>query len=174
MTGITRPAKLTDAPQIIEVVNPYRVNTLYSFSEEPLTTSDMLNALCMNMAHGYPYFVYENDGEVVGVISGVPFTIDLDEEFINGPKDKMLEITIAVKPSHINNVAARCLHKALLEYAEQNDVHSIWAGVIKENRPVTVNIRMLGYKYITTLDKYGKKFGQDHDLKLFQKIIKKS
>jgi RimJ/RimL family protein N-acetyltransferase len=181
MKGITREPEYSDADQIAEVVNPYRqgtatspysVNTIYSSSPEPLRRGRIKEHIATAREYGFPYFVHEVDGEIVGVLTGLPFMIELSDDILNGPVERMLEITIAVKPESINTGAGKSMHNALIEYAVNNNVHSVWAGVYEKNRSVTINLGMIGYKFVTTLKGFHKREGKSYDLHLFRKTIK--
>ena len=169
--GISRFAEEKDIPEIMEIINPYRANTLYSLSQQKHTYDYIKSILPVMKENGYPYLVHEIEGEIAGVLTGSPFRLDIDPKFINGPIEDMLEMSIAVKPSLYNSGTAPALSKALDEWSVINNIHSLWGGVIGDNRVMKLSLSMAGYKYITKIENFGKKFGEYHDMKLYQKII---
>lgn len=181
MNGITRSAVSDDAEQIAKVINPYRVGeekpphdlgTIYTADTTPLELHHIRRHVIFARDYNLPYFVHEVDGEIVGVMSGMPFEIRLSDELLDGPIEHMLEITTAVKRQSINNGAGKSMHEALMTYAKDNYIHSIWAGVFNRNRNVSINLAIMGWKYVTVLEGFKIVNDKSYDLHLYRKVIK--
>jgi phosphinothricin acetyltransferase len=60
-----RPVRPTDAPAIRDIYNYYIENTVATFEEEPVTLSAMEGRI-RDITAKYPWFVWEEAGEVTG------------------------------------------------------------------------------------------------------------
>ncbi len=63
---IIRPAIPEDADTIATIYNHYILNSIATFEEEPVTSSEMLSRLEKIQISGLPWLVAEKDGVVIG------------------------------------------------------------------------------------------------------------
>lgn len=61
-----RKAKLSDAQSIVNIYNYYVKETTVTFEIDELSTKDMEERIEKTFNSGYPFIVYEEDGEVKG------------------------------------------------------------------------------------------------------------
>lgn len=164
-----RKAEYKDSMQIAEILNPLVKNTLFSYSDKEYTKNSIAQLLMYKTTVKEPYLVYEVNDNIVGIITYFPFYFNLNYEF--GPKDRMKEVTIAVKPEAQNTGIAVELNNHLIRYSVENNIHSLWAGCIDGNLDGIKFFIKNEYRYIVTIPEFKQKFGQYHDLKLFQRIL---
>ena len=176
----TRLVNSDDAEQIAKIINPYRtgeikppheLGTIMSADKNPLEVRDIRRHINFTHTHNLPYFVHEVDGDIVGILFSMPFELDLSDELLNGPRERMIEITAMVKPDSINTGAGKSMHEALMSYAKDNHIHSIWAGVFNRNRNVSINLAIMGWKYETVLENFREVDNKFFDLHLYRKFV---
>lgn len=61
-----RKAKLSDAKAIVDIYNYYIKETTVTFEIDELTSEDMAKRIEKTFENGYPFIVYEEDGEIIG------------------------------------------------------------------------------------------------------------
>lgn len=71
-TAKIRPAVLEDANAIIEIYNPYILNTTITYEYKPLTVKEMSRRMKKYMVQ-YPWLVIEKEKEVIGYAYAAPY-----------------------------------------------------------------------------------------------------
>jgi phosphinothricin acetyltransferase len=61
-----RQATPNDAKAILDVYNPYVETTTITFEEVPVTLEEMEARIAAKIEDSFPYFVYEEGGEIPG------------------------------------------------------------------------------------------------------------
>jgi L-amino acid N-acyltransferase YncA len=164
-----RKAEHKDSMQIAEILNPLVKDTLFSYSNREYTKNDIAQELMYKTSVKEPYLVYEANNSILGIITYFPFYFNFNSEF--GPENKMKEVTIAVRPEAQKTGVALELNNYLIRYSIENNIHSLWAGCINGNLAGIKFFLKNNYSYITTIPEFKQKFGQYHDLNLFQRIL---
>ena len=63
--AMIRKVRLDDAPSITNIYNPFITQTTVSFETEKVSTEQMAKRI-KEISTLYPYYVYEEDGQVLG------------------------------------------------------------------------------------------------------------
>ncbi len=66
-----RKVEIADAKAIVDIYNYYVENTAISFETEPLTVNEMAERI-KDISSKFPYFVYEKDGKIFGLLLCAP------------------------------------------------------------------------------------------------------
>lgn len=158
---ILRPATARDAPALCALWNPLIEQTATTFTTE-LKTSQ---GLCADIeARGGAFIVATEGSALLGFATYFPFR--------GGPGyARTKEHSINLSPQARGRGVGRALMTALETHAQQNGVHSLWAGISGENPAGVAFHRQIGFTEIARLPEVGFKFGRWMDLVLMQKIL---
>ncbi len=147
-----RNARPDDAWAIASIYNDYILNTTISFETETLTEEEMRERLeCI--AAEYPYFVFEDGGNVVAFC------------YAHRWKERCaysqtLETTVYVAPSHVHRGIGRQMMTKLIAECRQCGFHVLVACITAEN---VVSIKMheaMGFRQVSLFEQVGRKFGR--------------
>lgn len=109
MTAQIRPATEADLPGILAIYNYYVLHTVVSFLGQEADLAYVKAPFERARERGLPYFVADQEGEVVGYAYSSPF-----RGFMLG-YGHSVEITIFLHPSHTNKGLGAAMMKALLD-----------------------------------------------------------
>ena len=164
-----RSATYDDIPQLVSLLNDLNQNTLYSYSDVLYDNNIVNRNLTYKKINNEPYFVCVDNNKLLGFGTWFPFYFNIPDSF--GPKEKMVEITIGVHKQFRRSGVGRLINDALINYAMQNNLNSIWAGCIEGNENALNFFKKNGYKYSIVLENFKPKFGKYRDLNLLQKTV---
>lgn len=147
-----RMATLQDAARILEIYNPYILNTCITFEHDPLTLPDFVKRM-EDIIEIYPYIVYEVDGYIVGYAYTSCFN----------PRQAYAwdcSSSVYVDESYQDHGIGSTLYRTLFALCRSLGYRNIYAIVTKPN-PISLAFhKSLGYKLEGEFDKAGFKFGQ--------------
>ena len=157
---IVRPAELSDADAISDILNHYIRETTITFKP---TEYDRAATEAM-IGNALGFFVIEEDGRIVGFASY--------GQFRNGPGyARTMEHSILMAPGTTTRGGGRALMAHLEDHARVAGVGSLWAGVSAENPGGVSFHKRIGYEIVGTLPKVGYKFDRWIDLVLMRKWL---
>ncbi|WP_294586607.1 GNAT family N-acetyltransferase [uncultured Phocaeicola sp.] len=158
-----RTVNLNDAQAIAGIYNEYILHTCITFETEAVSASDMAQRI-QTIASAYPYFVYEEDGEILGYC------------YAHSWKEKQsyrqtVETTVYVKRGHEHQGIGTILMQKLIEASRQAGLHVLIACITCPNEASVKLHEKLGFSQVSRFHEVGRKFGQWLDIYDFQLIL---
>ena len=148
-----RRVELQDAKAITTIYNEYVGHSVATFETEPLREEDMRNRIA-GIAVRFPYFVYEEEGKVVGYCYA-----HLWKE--RAAYRHTLETTVYLAPGYEGKGIGRELMERLIEECRRDGYRALIACVTKGNVVSDALHLRLGFKKVSHFKKVGLKFGPE-------------
>lgn len=160
-----RTATETDLEAILEIYNDAIMNTTAVYDYEPHTLEMRKQWFRIKEAQGYPVFVAEDNGRVVGFSSIGPWRAWAAYKY-------SVENSIYVAADQRGKGIGKILLEPLIEAAKELDLHAIIAGIDATNE-VSISLhRRFGFTETGTFKEVGFKFGRWLDLTFMQLLLK--
>ena len=153
----------SDAPVITLIYNEYVLHSTISFETQALTCSEMAKRI-VNIASAYPYFVYEENGEIAGYCYAHPWKE-------RAAYQNTLETTIYISPAHIRKGIGELLMHALIDECHNRGFHALIACITADNEPSCRLHAKLGFKQVSTFKEVGLKFDKWLDVVDYELIL---
>jgi L-amino acid N-acyltransferase len=160
-----RTAVETDLPAILEIYNDAVINTTAVYDYEPHTLEMRKQWFRIKEAQGYPVFVAEDNGKVVGFSSIGPWRAWAAYKY-------SVENSIYVAPDQRGKGIGKKLLEPLIEAAKALDLHAIIAGIDATNEVSIKLHRSFGFTEAGQFKQVGYKFGRWLDLTFMQLLLK--
>ncbi|MVN88867.1 GNAT family N-acetyltransferase [Deinococcus sp. HMF7620] len=161
---LVRPAFLRDVPAITAIYNHAVVHTTASYDLEPVTEASRLAWFEARQADGWPVWVAEQGGQVVGWATFGPFRAKPGYRFT-------AEHSVYVAPDAQGQGAGRLLMTTLIAEARQRGLHSLIGGVDAENTSSLAFHARLGFVPVAHFRQVGRKFDRWLDLVFVQLLL---
>jgi phosphinothricin acetyltransferase len=144
-----RPVRIEDARVISEIYNYYVEHTVITFEEIPVSPGEMEDRI-RNITAGYPWFVWEESGTVLGYA------------YINKWKERSAyrfaaEDSVYLRHGQEGQGLGGKLMTALLEAVKKSDVHWIVAGITLPNEGSIALHEKWGFNQIACFKEIGYK-----------------
>lgn len=159
-----RDVALNDAKRITEIYNYYIENTVVTFEYDPVTELEIQKRIEKVRAKNFPYFVYEEDGEIVGYAY-------LSNWRERKAYDITLETSVYLDHKAIGNGVGSILYQELIERARKINIHSLIGVVSLPNEASQKLHRKFGFELIGNFRESGIKFGKLIDVEFWQLIL---
>ncbi|MDR2740780.1 MAG: GNAT family N-acetyltransferase [Treponema sp.] len=151
-----RPVTLEDAVAVCGIYNYYIANTVATFEEDPVPVSAMESRINAVTAK-YPWFVYEEAGEVLGYVyihawherSAYRFTV---------------EDSIYLKQGKTGQGIGKVLLARIMEEIPKPDVHAVMSVITVPNDASTALHEKFGFRQVGCFTGVGYKFGRRLDV----------
>lgn len=165
-----RVARLTDAPELVNIYAPYVKKTVISFEYEVPTVDEFRDRMA-NTLKKYPYIVAERQQQIVGYAYVGPF---------KGRQayDWSVETSIYVATDERHHGVGKKLYEALENICRTMGILNMNACIgypEKEDQYLTKNSAEfhahLGYRMVGEFHQCGYKFGRWYDMVWMEKII---
>ena len=146
-----RKAAIEDAAQIAEIYNYYIKTSHATFELETIDSNEMENRIRETFQKNYPFFVCEENEEIVGYAYGRMFR----------PRRAYLhsiEVSVYIRKGSEGKQIGTRLYEKLLHEILQNDFHAIIAGI---SLPNDASIRLhekFGFEKVAHFREVGFKF----------------
>ena len=146
-----RKAAIEDAAQIAEIYNYYIKTSHATFELETIDSNEMKNRIRETFQKNYPFFVCEENEEIVGYAYGRMFR----------PRRAYLhsiEVSVYIRKGSEGKQIGTRLYEKLLHEILQNDFHAIIAGI---SLPNDASIRLhekFGFEKVAHFREVGFKF----------------
>jgi phosphinothricin acetyltransferase len=151
---VLRPATVADIAAIAAIYRPAVLTGTASFELEPPDEPEMLRRFTAITEAGYPYFVAEIDGRVVGYAYAGAYRTRPAYRFT-------VENSVYIAPEAQGKGVGAMLLKALIEASTANG-HRLMVAVIGDSRnqaSITLH-RSAGFTFCGTIHSVGYKFGR--------------
>jgi phosphinothricin acetyltransferase len=159
-----RPAVEADIPAISDIYNHIILNTtaVYQYEAQSL---DMRRAWYeAKMKDGYPVFVAEDEGAVVGLSSYGPFRAWAAYKYT-------VENSVYVAEGQRGKGIGKLLIRPLIDSVRERGLHAIIAGIDATNDPSIRLHQSFGFKEVAHFKEVGYKFGRWLDLKFLELLL---
>ncbi len=159
-----REATAADAGRIAEIYNYYIAETIITFEYDLVNEDDIRKRIEKVHSKGYPFFVYEKDGE----IAGYAYLSNWRERVAY---DITLETSVYLDHTLTGSGIGSILYAELIERARLIDLHSL-IGVISLPNDTSRRLHeKFGFKLIGNFRESGIKFGKLIDVEFWQLIL---
>lgn len=159
-----RPAEEKDLPEILVIYNDIIENTTAVYDYQPHTAAMRQQWWETKKEQGFPVFVAEEEGRVVGFSSIGPFRAWAAYKY-------SVENSIYVATDVRGKGVGKLLMRPLIEAARKLDMHTILAGIDASNEVSIKLHEWFGFKEVAHFKEVGYKFGRWLDLKFLQLVL---
>jgi L-amino acid N-acyltransferase len=159
-----RSARETDLPEILDIYNHVILNTTAIYQYVPQTLETRKAWFDSKAKEGYPIFVAEEKGRVIGLSSYGPFRAWAAYKYT-------VENSVYVAEDQRGKGIARLLMQPLIESARAQGYHAIIAGIDAANDASVRLHRSLGFEEVAHFRQVGYKFGRWLDLKFLELVL---
>jgi L-amino acid N-acyltransferase len=159
-----RQATAADLPAILEIYNDVIVNTTAVYDYNPHTLAMRQQWFETKQQQGFPVFVAEENGEVLGFSSIGPFRAWAAYKHT-------VENSIYVAAAARGRGIAKLLMPPLIEAARQLKLHTMVAGIDASNEASIALHKKFGFTEVAHFTEVGYKFNRWLDLKFLQLIL---
>ena len=163
MTKI-RPARETDLPEILDIYNHVILNTTAVYAYDPHTLAMRKAWYDDKVRDGYPIFVAEEAGRVVGLSTYGPFRAWPAYKYT-------IENSVYVAETHRGNGIGKLLIQPLIDRASQQGYHAMIASIDASNTSSLRLHRSFGFEEVAHFRQVGFKFGRWLDLKFLELLL---
>jgi phosphinothricin acetyltransferase len=153
-----------DAGRIAEIYNYYIEETVVTFEYDPVTEEEIRERINKVKAKGFPYFVYEEDGEITGYAY-------LNNWRERAAYDITLETSVYLDHKAIGSGIGSVLYRELIDRARRIGVHSLIGVISLPNEASQRLHRRFGFELIGNFRESGVKFGKLIDVEFRQLIL---
>ncbi len=160
----TRLAVLDDLPQLLDIYNDVILHTTAVYDYEPHTLEMRRQWFETKQQQGFPVFVAEDDGVVVGFSSIGPFRAWAAYKYT-------VENSIYVKADCKGKGIGKILLQPLIEASKTLGMHTIVAGIDASNT-ASINLhKQFGFTEVAYFKQVGYKFDRWLDLVFLQLML---
>lgn len=161
---IIREATPGDLPQLLDIYNDVILNTTAVYDYEAHTLDMRRQWFETKQQQGFPVFVAEDNGEIVGFSSIGPFRAWQAYKFT-------VENSVYVKASARGKGVAKLLMQPLIDAARALGLHTIVSGIDAANE-ASINLhKAFGFEEVAHFKQVGYKFNRWLDLKFLQLVL---
>jgi L-amino acid N-acyltransferase len=159
-----RPAEEKDLPEILVIYNDIIVNTTAVYDYEPHTAAMRKQWWDTKKEQGFPVFVAEEEGRVVGFSSIGPLRAWAAYKY-------SVENSIYVATDVRGKGVGKLLMRPLIDAARKLEMHTILAGIDASNEASIRLHEWFGFKEVAHFKEVGYKFDRWLDLKFLQLVL---
>ena len=159
-----RDAVENDLPAMLTIYNDVIVNTTAVYDYEPHTPEMRIAWFNTKKEQGFPVFVAEGDGKILGLSSIGPFRAWAAYKY-------SVENSIYVAANTRGKGIGKMLMPPIIEAAKALGMHTIIAGIDAANEVSLHLHKSFGFEEVAHFKQVGYKFDRWLDLKFLQLII---
>lgn len=164
MAPLIRLATAADAAAVHALYAPLVRDTHISFETAPPTMDEMRARVDGVIAQGYPWLVYEDDGDILGYAYAGRFRSRAAYEWST-------ETSINVAEGARGRGVGRALYESLLAVLALQGYHTACAVIALPNAPSVALHRAVGFREVGTLERVGHKGGSWRDTLWMQRHL---
>lgn len=165
-----RIARVNDAQSLLDIYSYYVEKTAITFEYDVPTVEEFRKRI-KNITERYPYFVYEENGRIIGYAYANTFKD-------RAAYDRAVEVTIYVDKNSRHNGIGKKLYKVLENALKQQNITNLYACIgypEVEDEYLTKNSvgyhEHLGYRFVGEFRKCGYKFNRWYNMVWMEKVI---
>ena len=159
-----RHATENDLPQILDIYNEIIMHTTAVYYYEPHTLEMRRQWFAERKQQGFPVFVAEEDGVILGLSSIGPFRAPTAYKY-------SVENTVHVAAMARGRGIGKLLMPPIIEAAKELNMHTIIAGIDATNEVSLHLHKGFGFVEVAHFKEVGYKFDKWLDLKFLQLIL---
>jgi phosphinothricin acetyltransferase len=159
-----RPARASDAVDIVAIYNPYVLETCITFETEPVHVRDMSERIAETVESSLPWLVAEASGRVVGYAYASKWKGRCAYRH-------SVESTVYLDPSHIGKGLGLLLYGALIDAIRACSMHTVIGGIALPNASSVGLHEHLGFKKVAHFEQVGYKLGRWVDVGYWQLLL---
>jgi len=148
-----RPAIPTDAEALVNIYNHYITDTVITFEETPLSAADFSARIQKVLDGGYPYFVAEEDGRVLGYSYASQFRARVSYRYT-------VESTVYLDHTLTGKGTGTQLYTTLIEELKIRGYHLVLGGITLPNPASVALHEKMGFSKVAHFHEVGFKFDQ--------------
>lgn len=156
-----RPVAVSDATAIAGIYNHYVTNTIVTFEEEPVASSEIGRRIAL-VTPSLPWLVAEEPAGVVGYAYATPWRERSAYRF-------SAEITAYVAAGHTGRGMGSRLYGQLIPMLHARGLHAIMGGIALPNEASVALHEKFGLRKVAHFDQAGFKFGRWIDVGYWQR-----
>ncbi len=157
-----RDAKLTDAKAICDIYNYYISDTVVTFEETMLASSDIKKRMLALQAENYPWLVAFNDSDqLIGYAYAAKWRERFSFRFT-------AEVTVYLSPQHSGKGVGSSLYKALFRVLKDRGIHRVIGGITLPNPESVALHEKFSMKKVAHFNEVGLKFNRWLDVGFWQ------
>src|SRR3954452_1382737 len=157
---MVRVANLEDAAACAAIYAPYVTDTVISFETEPPSVSQMRD----RMASAIAWFVFEDEGRVVGYAYASPFHARAAYRW-------SVEVSVYLEMGRRRSGSGRALYSALLDDLTARGYRNAMGGMTLPNAASEGLHRAMGFELVGVYRDVGYKNGEWHDVAWTQRVL---
>lgn len=158
---VIRSATENDIPGILEIYNHVIVHTTSVYSEHPHTLEMRLAWYRDRIGSGFPVFVADEEGKVIGFSSFGHFRVWPCYRYT-------VENSVYVHPDHRGKGVSKLLMQPLIDRAREMGMHAMIAGIDADNAVSYRLHQSFGFVEVAHFREVGFKFSRWLDLKFME------
>jgi L-amino acid N-acyltransferase YncA len=151
-----RPARPSDAPDILAIYAPFVTDTVVSFEFEPPDVEEIRRRVGETLDR-WPWLVWEQDGSVRGYAYGSGHRARAAYQWC-------VEVSVYVHPDTRRSGIARRLYAELFDRLRRQGFYNAYAGITLPNEASVGFHEAMGFQPIGVYPRIGYKFGRWHDV----------
>lgn len=158
-----RPVNKQDAAQIAGIYNYYIETSHATFELDAIDSNEMENRISESFARDYPFFVCEENGEILGYAYGRQFR----------PRRAYrhsIEVSVYIKNGAQGKSIGTRLYERLFPEIRQKDFHALIAGISLPNEASVRLHEKFGFEKVAHFREVGFKFGRWIDVGYWELI----
>jgi phosphinothricin acetyltransferase len=159
-----RPATQADLPQLLSIYNDIILTTTAVYDYRPHTTEMRQQWFSAKREQGFPVFVAEEEGHILGFSSIGPFRNWAAYKY-------SVENSVYVAKENRGKGIGKLLLPPLIESAKQLQMHTIIASIDAGNEASLRLHKGFGFEEVAHFKQVGYKFGRWLDLKFLQLML---
>ncbi|MFZ6658142.1 arsinothricin resistance N-acetyltransferase ArsN1 family B [Undibacterium sp. TJN19] len=152
-----------DAAAIIAIYNHYIATTTISFEENPVSEEEMAQRI-KDVSANMPWYVEEQDGEVVGYAYATPWRVRSAYRF-------SVESTVYVSPEHPRKGIGVRLYQVLINDLRDSGIHVVLGGIAQPNAASVALHERFGFEKVAHFKHVGRKFEQWVDVGYWELLL---
>lgn len=160
-----RNVRDTDFNVIADIYNYYIKNTIITFEETAITADEMQKRFNKVSDLGYPWLVYEEDGQILGYAYAGEFKSRCSYRF-------SAETSIYLDSNAKGRGIGRKLYTELVEQMKAANVHALIAGIALPNPESEALQAALGFEKVAHFKEVGFKLNTWIDVSYWQCLFK--
>jgi len=159
-----RHANENDLPAMLDIYNEIILNTTAVWHSDPHTLEMRQEWFAIKKEQGYPVFVAEAEGRMVGFSTIGPFRPWIGYRFT-------VENSVYVAADSRGKGIAKLLLPPLIKAAKELNLHAIVAGIEASNEASIVLHKKFGFEEVAHFKEVGYKFNRWMDLKFLELVV---
>ncbi len=159
-----RSVVLADAAMIAEIYNYYIETSIATFELEQIDAAEMEKRIRETLSGNYPYFVAEENGEILGYAYGHQFRARIAYRH-------SVEISVYIKNGFGGKGIATLLYERLFAELTRRDFHAVIAGISLPNEASVKLHEKFWMVKVAHFKEVGFKFGEWIDTGYWELII---